>query len=85
VLMFIINQKCFYNNLVPNFDRSFVLTVFMFIYTYCIVTTGMTLTLKCIMINSKDIQRKYFPPDVRVQKLSKNEISSDQSDTLQPS
>lgn len=37
------------------------------------------------MINSNDIQRKYFPTDIRVQKLSKNEISSDQSDNLQPS
>jgi len=32
----------FYNNLVSNFDRSFVLTVFMLIYTYYVVTTGMT-------------------------------------------
>lgn len=79
------NQKCFYNNLVPNFDRSFVLMVCTFIYTYYIVTTGMTHTFKFIMINSKGIQREYFPTDVRVQKLSKNETSSEQSDILQPS
>jgi hypothetical protein len=51
---------------------------------YYIVTAGMTHTLKFIMINFKDKERKYFPTDVHVQKLSKNEISNEQSDILQP-
>ena len=35
-----INQKCFYNNLVSDFDMSFVLTVCVLIYTYYIDATG---------------------------------------------